>query len=407
MTTIRNGTGITAVQRTQDARVAGEPAGPGFDRPYENPLLPQISTLTLAAQADVSDEIVADQVWTITLIDPDGVAYETDYTVTAADNTAGTDGAGLAHMATQLAAALEANGELVNIVSASAAAAVITITWLHPNRGTWTVAAVCAPAVAETVLLATAATGQTAGGSTLPMARVVAMRPPATGGLRRAGLPSALTDILAGVALRDITQVRAYDTTLAAVDTYPAGSMVGVREEGDVHMVNTGSDAAAIGDPVYVVIATTGGDLLGEVRPTRAGTADVWTLTPTAANATTYGISIHFPAWDGMDAITLVPETYVSDGSGTATEICDGLRASLVALGGQYTDLATSSGTDTLIITGDILGRPMVVTDAAEAGDFASITHTTTAAAYTLLLPRARWVRPAAAGAVGTIRLAR
>jgi hypothetical protein len=156
MTTIRNGRGISAVQRTQDARVAGEPSGPGFDRPYENPLLPQISTLTLAAVADVSDEIVEDQVWTITLTDPDGVAYETDYTVTAADNTAGTDGAGLAYMAGRLAVAIEANGELVNIVSASAAAAVVTITWLHPNRGTWTVAAVCAPAAAEVVLLATA-----------------------------------------------------------------------------------------------------------------------------------------------------------------------------------------------------------------------------------------------------------
>jgi hypothetical protein len=406
MTTIRNGTGITAVQRTQDARVAGEPAGPGFDRPYENPLLPQISTLTLAAVADVSDEIVADQVWTITLTDPDGVAYRTLYTVTAADNTAGTDGAGLAHMATQLAAALEANGELVNIVSASAAAAVITITWLHPNRGTWTVAAVCAPAAAEAVLLATAATSQTAGGSTLPMARVVAMRAPAIGGLRRAGLPSALTDILGGVALRDITQVRLYDTTLAAVDTYPAGSMVGVREEGDVHMVNTSATAAAIGDPVYVVIATTGGDLLGEVRPDAAGTADVWTLTPTAANAAVFGVQVYFPEWNGQPPQTFVFGNFTSDADGNATEISTGITDQMDA-DANFTALVVATGTATIILTGQDLGRPFVVTDVAEAGDFTSITHTTTAAAYTMLAPRWRWVRPAAPGAVGTIRLAR
>lgn len=406
MTTIRNGAGITAVQRTQDARVAGEPSGPGFDRPYENPLLPQISTLTLAAQADVSDEIVADQVWSITLTDPDGVAYLTLYTVTTADNTAGTDGAGLAHMATRLAAALEANGELVNIVSASAAGAVITITWLHPNRGTWTVAAVCAPAVAETVLLATAATSQTAGGSTLPMARVVAMRAPATGGLRRAGLPSALTDILAGVALRDITQVRLYDTTLAAVDTYPAGSMVGVREEGDVHVANTSSTAAAIGDPVHVVIATTGGDLLGEVRPDRDGTADVWTITPSAADAAVYGLSIHFPAWEDQPAMTFVVPPVTSDGSATATEIVTLLAASIATVS-ELPALLTTSGTTTLVLTGDQEGRPFTVYDAAEAGTYTSITHTTTAAAYTMLAPRWRWVRPAASAAVGTIRIAR
>jgi len=406
MTTIRTGRGISSVQRTQDARVAGEPSGPGFDRPYENPFLAQISTLTLAAQSDVSDEIVADQVWTITLTDPDGVAYATTYTVTAADNTAGTDGAGLAHMATQLAAAIEANGDLINVVSASAASAVITITWLAPNRGAWTVAGVCAPAAAETVLLATAATSQSAGGSVLPMARFVRMAAPFGAGIRRARLPTSTSDILAGVALRDITQVRLYDTSVDAVDSYPIGSMVGVREEGDVHVRNTSATAAAIGDPVHVVIATTGGDLLGEVRPDRDGTADVWTITPTAVNDAVYGLSIHFPAWEDQPAMTFVVPPVTADGSATATEIVTLLAASIATVS-ELPSLLTTSGTTTLILTGDQEGRPFTVYDSAEAGDYASITHTTTAAAYTMLAPRCRWVRGAAAGAVGTIRIAR
>ena len=409
MSTIINGRGIGSVQRHMDPRVAGEPAGPGYDRPYENPLLVQISTTTWSAAADVSDEIVEGQVIRTTITDPAGVVYTTDHTVTAGENTLGTDVAGLSVIAGIQAASIEANSELVNIVAASASGAVCTVTWLHPDdRGNWTYASTVVPAAVETTLVTTEATSQSTGGAVIPMARFVAEVAPVHGqGVRRARLPNASTDHIAGVALRDITQVRLYDVTTTAVDSYPIGSMLGVREQGDVHVVNTGPTAAAIGDPVYVVIATTGGDALGEARPTRDGTADVWTLTPTAANATTYGIVIHFPAWDGMDAVTLVPEPYVSDGSGTATEICDGLRVSLAALGAAYTDLATSSGTDTLVITGDILGRPMVVTDASEAGDFASITHTTTAAQYTMLVPRARWVRAAAAGATGTINLAR
>lgn len=410
MSTINTGYGIRSVQRYMDARVAGEPAGPGYDRPYENPLLAQVATTTWSAAADVSDEIVAGQIIRTTITDPAGVAYVTDYTVTADDNTAGTDGAGLALVATRQAAAIEANPELVNIVSASASGAVCTVSWLHYDaRGDWSYTSTVVPAAAETTLVSTEVAASTSmGGAVIPMARFVAEIAPVHGqGVRRARLPTGSTDRIAGVALRDITQVRAYDLTPAAVDSYPVGSMLGVRESGDVHMANTGDVAAAIGDPVYAVISTTGGDALGEARPTRAGTADVWTLTPTAGNATTYGIVLHFPTWDGMDAVTLVPETYVSDGSGTATEICDGLRTALAALGAQYTDLATSSGTDTLVITGDILGRPFVVTDASEAGDFASITHTTTGAMYTVLVPRARWVRPAAASAVGTINLSR
>jgi len=404
MVTIRNGRGIVSTQYSQDARVAGEPAGEGYDRPYENPLLPQISTLTLAEQVDVSDEIVAGQVWTITLTDPDGVAYTTLYTVTAADDTAGTDAEGLAYMAGVLAAALEANSELTNLVSATSTGAVITVTWLHPNQGAWTITAVCTPAAAETVLLATPATSQTAGGTVLPMARFVAEIAPETGGLRRARLPNAATDRLAGVALRDLTQDRLFDTDPNAVDSYPAGSMVGVRERGDVHMVNTSTTAAVIGDPVYAVISTTGGDALGEVRPDRDGVGQVITATPTVANTTVYGLQVFIPEFEDQPSQVVVAE-YTSDASATDVEICDGLRADFAAKGLAST--VTLGGTTTITFTDTIVGRQIAVTDVMEAGDWTSITTTIAAAQYTLLAPRARWVRPAAAGATGTINLQR
>lgn len=410
MPAIRNGRGISAADMTtgrQDAYQAGQPIGLGRDVPYSNPYLPQISTITLSATADVSDEIVADQVWSIVLTDPDGVEYETLYTVTAADNTAGTDGAGLAYMATQLAAAIEANAEIEHLVNASASGAVITITWRHANAGAWTVAATCTPAAAEAVLTDTVATSQTAGGSTIPMARYVCYGTPVSEGMgggpgRRASLPSATTSVLAGIALKDITQVRPFDTTASSTNAWSIGSIVSVREEGEVAMENVSDTAAIAGGAVYVVVSTSGGDALGEVRADADGTADVWTLTPTAANDAVYGITIHFPAWNGQGPMTFVVPPVTADASATATEIVTLLAASIATVA-ELPSLITTSGTSTLILTGDDLGRPFTVYDSAEAGDFASITHTTTAAQYTVKAIGARWTIPTAGGAIGRV----
>jgi hypothetical protein len=409
MTTIQNGTGILRgrLARYQQPYVEGDPQGLGLDRPFCNPWLPQISTITLSATADVSDEIVAGQVWEIVLTDPDGVEYETTYTVTADDNTAGTDGAGLAHMATQLAAALEANPELDNIVSATASGAVITLTWLHANAGEWTVSATCTPAAAEAVLTDTVATSQDAGGSNLPMGRFVQYGTPhndAFEGPPRASLLSSATSVIAGIALRDMTKVRPFDTSTTAVNAYVPGDAVGVRQTGEVAMVNRGSAAAVAGGPVYAVISTSGGQALGQARSDAAGTADVWTLTPSAANDAVYGITVTFPAWNGESAQVYVVPPVTADGSATAAEIVALLAASIATVS-ALAALVTVSGTNTLILTGNDLGRPFVVSDSAEAGDFTSITHTTTAAAYTRLIPGAYWVRPCPVNAIQALCL--
>lgn len=402
---IQNGRGITSLPQYPDAAVPGTPWGPGRDVPYVNPMLPQVSTCTWSAVSDVSDEIVAGQVIRTTITDPDGVAYVTDYTVTADDNTAGTDGAGLALMAQRQAESLNANAELANIVSASNSGAVCTVTWLHPDQGEWTFAATVVPAAAETTLVTTEATSQTAGGTAIPMARFVRHNGSSQGN-RRASLPSGSTDMIAGIALRDPTQTRLYDTSADAVDSYPIGTMMSVREQGAVPMINRGGTAALAGGPVYCVISTSGGNALGEARSDPDGTADVWTLTPSAANDAVYGISIHFPAWNGESARTFVVPPVTADGSATATEIVTLLAASIATVTELAALVSVTTGA-TLVLTGVDLGRPFTVYDSAEAGDFTSITHTTTAAAYTKLVERARWDDPCAVGAIAPVFLGR
>lgn len=413
MPAIRNGRGITRESLgsgRMDALREGQPIGHGRDVAYSNPFLPQISTITLTAAADVSDEIVAGQVWTITATSDDfGDVITTSYTVTADDNTAGTDGAGLEYMAGQLVDAINANVEMQNVATAANVLGVITLTFLHAGQA-WTVAASCAPAAAEDVLTSTEANSQTAGGSALPMARFVTFGSPVPDGAggpgRRASLPDSTTDVIAGIALADYTQVRPYSVSNSAGNSYPVGAMVPVREEGEVAMTNQGDSAAAAGDPVYCVISTTGGDALGEARADIDGTADVWTLTPSATNDAVYGITIHFPAWNGESARTFVVPPVTADGSATATEIVTLLAASIATVA-ELPALITTSGTSTLILTGDEVGRPFTVYDSAEAGDFTSITHTTTAAAYTVLVPRCRWTIPTAVGAIGRVYVGR
>lgn len=408
MTTIRNGRGITSVQQFQDEREAGQPIGRGYDRAYENPLLPQVTVVTLAEQVDVSDEIVAGQVWTITLTDPDGVQYQTLYTVTGDDDTAGTDADGLEYMAGVLAAAMEADSQLDNIVSAVATGPGLpswTITWLHPDQGDWTVTAVCTPFAAETVLLATAVTSQTAGGTTIPMGRFVDMAQPEPGGLRRAVLPTTSTGILAGLTLRDISQVRPFDTSAAAVNAYPTGEMMGVREEGDAAVLNVGP-AAALGDEVHVVISTAGGDALGEARADRQGVAHIVTATPTVANTTPYSLQVSIAAQDGLPELTRT-FAITSDGTATDVEINDALRAQMAA-DAEFTARVVASGTTTLVLTGQDPGVSFTVLDVQEgAGDWTSITVTQAAVPYTRLLPRVRWIRPTPSGTVGVARLTR
>ncbi len=406
--TIQNGRGLTRFDQYPQALEPGVPQGDGDDMPWENSALAQIATTTWSAAADVSDEIVEGQTIRTTLTDPDGTAYVIDHVVTEANNTAGTDGAGLALVASLQAAAINASDALANIVIASASAAVCTVQWLHNDeRGNWGYTSTVVPAAAETTLVSTeVAAVQGMGGTVIPMARFVARATPPTGGKRRCTLPSGATAVLVGVALRDESVARSSSVLSATTNDYPVGSMVAVRERGGVPVDNVGDATAQAGDPVYVVIATTGGDALGQARTERDGTADVWTATPTAANATVYGLTIEFAPWDGEDGETFVLGDVTSDGDGTQTEISDAFKT-LIATA-PYARLrsmlsVSASGAATIVFTGTQLGRPFIVMDTAQAGAWTSITHTTTAAQYTVKASGARWREVTPAGSPGTI----
>lgn len=409
---LQNGIGIASVPYRMTRQVEGQPhgapGGPRRDMPYENPLLAQVATCTVGSTSDVSDEIAAGQVVTATFTDPDGVVYTASHTVTADENTAGTDADGIALMADIIADMINAEETLANIVEAEAAAAVTTVRWLHPDpRGNWGFSVSIAAAAAETPLTTTeVAASQSTGGTVIPMGRFLAYRTPVTGGRRRGGLPNAATDRIAAVALRDPTQYRGTSQLATATNDYPVGCVMTARELGQVSVRNVSEVAAVAGDPVYTVISTTGGDALGQARCDRDGTADVWTATPTAANATAYALEVRFPEWDGEPAESFLLGDITSDGSATQTEISDAFKT--LAATTPYARLLelvslNATGVATIVFTGRQLGRPFVVADAAEAGDWASITHTTTAAQYTKLVQGARWDEDTAAGAVGKI----
>lgn len=108
----------------------------------------------------------------------------------------------------------------------------------------------------------------------------------------------------------------------------------------------------------------------GSFRKDKDGTAQVSTLTPTVANADVYSVSIK-----GADGKVVGSASYISDGTATAQEICDGLRAALGAVSG-----VVLSGTTTLIITSSEAGKPFTVSTSANLAVAATTANAVSAA---------------------------
>jgi hypothetical protein len=136
---------------------------------------------------------------------------------------------------------------------------------------------------------------------------------------------------------------------------YAEGSNVPIVRHGPV--VGYAEEIIPGADLRVYVRHTAGGDFLpgmaASATAAAAGaTANVWTGTPTAANDTVYQQQIVYGS-----AIEVL--TYLSDGTATDQEICDGLRAQLAlrnGVGGPLEGI-TGSGTTTLILTGPADGR--------------------------------------------------
>lgn len=390
--TIANGLGLTNFRTSMPGLLAGLAMGEGMDYPYRSALLPQINTVTIGGFSSDTDAV------TISITLPSGVVVPV--TVTRASSVPVDDAAAAA----ALVLLINASGSLRGHVVASSASAVVTLTFQHPN---------VVYGVATTVVGSTATVAQTQapGGTAIPVARfvqrgtVVGGPPPSRGAPALAALTSATTAAqISGVTLRRNMLPNGESALSTADDVTPIGKMADVRSEGLVALLNSGGGTAAAGGQIHVVISEAGGDSIGEARASAAGaTAEVWTMTPTAAELD-FMLQVEWTRSDGSVETTILSSAN-PDGSATQTEISDGFRASLTQAqaDGRLTGFA-GSGTTTFILTGPV-GQSFTVSNVGE-GVVAAV-ETTPAVPYTVPLPlaRASWVDETPEGSVGMAML--
>jgi hypothetical protein len=140
---------------------------------------------------------------------------------------------------------------------------------------------------------------------------------------------------------------------------YRAGRTVPILPK-EGHYTVTSEGAVDAFDDVWIRTTATGAEIFGAVDDEPDFVGQVVTATPTVVNATTYAGSVN--VYDGAGA--LVASTlyiYLSDGSATATEICDGIRVDLdagaVVTGGSI----VTSGTDTLIMSSQLPDHTIII----------------------------------------------
>lgn len=384
--TIQNESGRTGYSRTMARGYEGSPAYSSLKgaRAVRNPDLAQISTVTVGGTA-------ADGVYSFDVEDPiSGVTTTVSQTraTTPATNT---------DLAAAFVLLVNANAALLNVCTASNAAGVVTLAFLHSGID-YTVDNGVAPGGASV----TPATTQSAGGSAVPFGRFCTMGA-AEDGQASIALPTAstLAAAIRGVSLRPEGQFANAGSALAsASDSIPVGTMGTLAYDGAMLMKNVGSVAAAPGGRVHCVVDSSNGFAAGAASAEAlTGVAKVVTGTPTAVNDTWYQLTINFD--DGSDFVFEV----LSDASATATEICDDFRAAMAADPG-FTAKAVATGTATLILTGEVAGQNFEVINSG-VGAWASITDTTEASADTVALDAKDfyWVEDTAASAIGPVML--
>lgn len=208
-------------------------------------------------------------------------------------------------------------------------------------------------------------------------------------------LPDSATAKLLGIVLNTFNRNPgdgsvSLSSTAAIVDTAQAN----IREQGAVYV--TVEEAVAVTDPVYMRHTANGaGKLqLGAFRNDRDGVAQVTTVTPAASqNTTLFSLRVSFPE-DGTD----YEFTIVSDGSMTATEVCDAFRVAMAA-DTAFTARVVATGTATLILTGQVAGEAFNVANPG-TGTYTSITATTAPAPTCRRVKGARFLKAAASASV-------
>lgn len=382
---IQNNLGLTGFARRLTSRLAGMPGLDVKARPFRNASLPQINTITIASFGADADAV------TVSITLPDGTVVSE--TTTRAAGVPVDDAAA----ATALETAINARAALRGHVVADADAAVLTLTFQHPgvDYTVETSVVACTATVAET---------QAAGGSSITVGRFVKRGTVVGGAPALTVLAGTDTeDLIAGVTLRPVAHEANGESGLAsASDVIAVGHMADVAHEGEVMMLNSGATAASPGGVVHVVRAVTGGDELGEARAAADGVLQVETVTPDAAqHSVTVAIEIRLltGARAGYSKVLL----FQTDGTMTATEVCDAFRTDL-NLDSVLAPLIADTGTATLILTSTDLDTTFEVN--IVEGLF-TIAATTAPVRYTIPLPQAKayWADSVAAGAVGPVML--
>jgi hypothetical protein len=126
---------------------------------------------------------------------------------------------------------------------------------------------------------------------------------------------------------------------------------------------------------------------------TYSGSANITTITLVTANV---------PVEQYTQTINGTPYTYVSDGTPTATEVCNGLRALINADGPLP---VTASGTTTLILTADVLGASFTHSPSANMSTVDNTPSTTATAVVTGLKTLINADGPLPVTATGTTTL--
>ena len=126
---------------------------------------------------------------------------------------------------------------------------------------------------------------------------------------------------------------------------------------------------------------------------TYSGSANITTITLVTANV---------PVEQYTQTINGTPYTYVSDGTPTATEVCNGLRALINADGPLP---VTASGTTTLILTADVLGESFTHSPSANMSTVDNTPSTTATAVVTGLKTLINADGPLPVTATGTTTL--
>ena len=259
---MQNNIGINTVNRFQPGLQNGQPVEVDYDAAtYAVSILPQITTITYTGA------VPGNGIYTASITLPDGTVV--------VSSTAALVAPSLTDIATAVAAAINANLDLLGIASATSALGVVTIEFAGSYSGIdFTIAA-----GVQAGTTATLANTQTAGSTPaagIPMARFV-VRVPGTvlerdGVTNRMRLPQTgdTEAVLVGPVLRDLAQPNSGSALSTAEELVGPGKLGAVMYRGVV-AVRCVRGTAAPGGAVHVQIIANGGVNPGQAAATADG----------------------------------------------------------------------------------------------------------------------------------------